>query len=374
MYQPGGSPSQFAPPLVSSRGMGLDGTLRQAEFPQPVRVTFHIDSRDRDYDLYPSSSQFVVELPEMLKNVRSAVLVTAELPITYYVFSAARGTNSLRVTLGAVTRDVTIPDGNYTTSTMAAALKAALEAAFAGTTFTVTFDAASLKCTITASSGILVVDTVAAPAGPAPATQGPQPAGDTYERWGHGAGWKREPSLQELCSWRWSASAYMTGVCPGRYAKHWGANRRIMRRYHSGGIDVDMNDDFAVREKVELFRDIKKRYAQLRKTDRGQQIDTRTFLQGSIKWYSRDLAERMVTTLMQEAGLPARATLNQIMDRVLLWASELEADFARRTAHVYVPPREAWEYSKAPPASFAQWRAALPAHHTFICTRGWPVL
>lgn len=161
-YRRDGRPSQFAPPLVPPGAGGQDGQLKHDPFPQAVRTTFHLDSRDRDYAVHPSSSEFVVSLPEALNNVRSAVLVTAELPISYYVFSAARGNTTLRVTLGAATSDVTIPDGNYTTSSMASTLKQALQTAFAGTTFTVTFDGSTLRCTIEASAGVLAVDATGA--------------------------------------------------------------------------------------------------------------------------------------------------------------------------------------------------------------------
>lgn len=161
-YGRGGRPSQFAPPLVPPAVPGHDGRLAQDPFPQTVRTTIHLDSRDRNFQTHASSSEFVVSLPETLNNVRSAVLVSAEIPISYYVFSAPRGTTSLRVTLGATSRDVVIPDGNYTTSGMATALKQALETAFAGTTFTVVFSSVTLKCTITANAGVLAVDTSAA--------------------------------------------------------------------------------------------------------------------------------------------------------------------------------------------------------------------
>ena len=156
--------SQFAPPLLAATAMGRDGKLAQLGFPQAVRTTVHVDSRDRNYDLY-SSSDFVVDLPETLKNVSSAVLVSAELPLSYYVFSAARGNTSLTVTADAVTHTVTVPDGNYTTATMATALTAALTAAFGqAVVWAVTFDPASMKCTVAASAGaaIVSVDTTAA--------------------------------------------------------------------------------------------------------------------------------------------------------------------------------------------------------------------
>ena len=139
--------------------MGPDGRLVQAPFPQAVRTTVHVDSRDRGFQTYPSSSSFVVKLPERLKNVTGAVLVSAELPLSYYVFSASRANTSLVVRFQGLTQTVTIPDGNYTSATMCAALKSALEAAFAGTTFTVTISSTTSLCTIAASQPGLAVDT-----------------------------------------------------------------------------------------------------------------------------------------------------------------------------------------------------------------------
>ncbi len=148
--------SQFAPPLIASTSMGRDGKLAVQEFPQAVRTTIHVDSRDRDYAVFPSSNEFYVNLPEALKNVSSAVLVSAELPLTYYVFSAARGNASMTLVVDGTTKTVTVPDGNYTSATMAAALKTVLDAAFSQA-FTVAFDPASMRCTIASGSSIITV-------------------------------------------------------------------------------------------------------------------------------------------------------------------------------------------------------------------------
>lgn len=147
--------SQFAPPLVES-SLRRDGTVQAAKFPQSVRTTIHVDSRDRNFDAHPSSSEFVVDLPECIRNVSSAVLVTAELPLMYYVFSMGRGNTSLTVAVDDVSHTVTIPDGNYSATTMAAALKSALDTAFSKA-FTVTIDPVSQKCTI-AVTGVVAVD------------------------------------------------------------------------------------------------------------------------------------------------------------------------------------------------------------------------
>lgn len=149
--------------MIRRTVLSPDGTVPRSLDGQERRVTLLVDSRDRDYAKYPSASQYVVNLPQTLNNVKSAVLISAEMPSTYYVFTAAKGTTSLRVTVNVTTATVTIPDGNYTTTTMAAALKTALEAAFAGTTFTITFDPATYRCTIAISpSNTLTVDCTSA--------------------------------------------------------------------------------------------------------------------------------------------------------------------------------------------------------------------
>lgn len=152
-------PSQFSNPLIMPT-MGRDGKLAIQRFPQAVRTTIHVDSRDRDFAVHPTSSQFTVDLPETLKNVSSAVLVTAELPLSYYVFSAARGNTSLTVAVDSVSKTVTIGDGNYTPAQMATALKAALDAAFSKT-FTVAIDAVTMRTTI-GVTGTVSVDATAA--------------------------------------------------------------------------------------------------------------------------------------------------------------------------------------------------------------------
>lgn len=150
---------QFAPPPAS---LGRDGKLRDQPFPQTVRTTVLLDSRDRDYDSYPSSSSFALDLPDTLLNVSSAVLVSAELPLSYYVFSSGRGNSSLTVGLDGSFQTVTVPDGNYTTTTMASTLGALLSDAL-GSAVTVSFDAATMRCTLAApAAGTVAVDTTAA--------------------------------------------------------------------------------------------------------------------------------------------------------------------------------------------------------------------
>lgn len=153
--------SQYAPPLPGAAPLARDGSLTPKAFPQATRTTVHVDSRDRDFGLHPASSAFVIKLPEALKNVSSAVLVTAELPLTYYVFSASRQNTSLTVKVGATTRTAQIPDGNYTVATMPAALQTALRIAFLDADIGVTIDPASQRCTLSHPAATIKVEPTA---------------------------------------------------------------------------------------------------------------------------------------------------------------------------------------------------------------------
>ena len=131
-----------------------DGTMPVPGFRNVKRVTLLVDSRDRDYVKYPSPSSYVLHLPTALHNVSNAVLISAELPSTYYVFAASLGNTTLRVSVGGGAYvDVTIPDGNYTFTTMAAALDAALTAAFPAYSFEAGFETATARLSIVVTGG-----------------------------------------------------------------------------------------------------------------------------------------------------------------------------------------------------------------------------
>jgi hypothetical protein len=113
--------------------------------------TVLVDSRDRDTSLYPNPNSYRVLLPAALRNVTSARLVSAEIPGMFYVFNAARGNTSLRVSLAnpVESHTVTIPDGNYSAFSMADALRTALDDAFTETTFEVSLNQSTMRYTIT---------------------------------------------------------------------------------------------------------------------------------------------------------------------------------------------------------------------------------
>ena len=119
-----------------------------------VRKTLLIDSCDRNPTQSPS--KYSVTLPKVYENVYSVTLRSAEIPVTWYSFSAALGNTKFTVVYSSSAPTViTIPDGNYDSTSFTAALLAALNdntSGFGAGAFTsITYDATTLKFTFTAT-------------------------------------------------------------------------------------------------------------------------------------------------------------------------------------------------------------------------------
>jgi hypothetical protein len=112
-----------------------------------MRHTILLDSRDRDFDAYPDPSEYRIMLPTVYRNIQSARLVSAEIPASFYVFTAEAQNTSLDITVGSTTATITLPDGNYSSSTFSSALETALTDA-TGHTFSVTVSKTTLRMTI----------------------------------------------------------------------------------------------------------------------------------------------------------------------------------------------------------------------------------
>lgn len=124
---------------------------------QSLSKTILIDSRDRNYTVHPNANDYRVELPYTIRNVTSARLISAELPKSFYAFSSALGNTSVVVSVDGTSHTITIPDGNYTPSTLAAALKTGLDAAFTPLTFTATVSPTTQKLSLECSNALAVV-------------------------------------------------------------------------------------------------------------------------------------------------------------------------------------------------------------------------
>ena len=112
-----------------------------------------IDSIDRNRSSYPTASTYTMPLPTVYRNIVSARLVSAEIPLSFYQFSASIGNTS--VTINSTT--VTIPDGNYTGTTLASALGSVITAVIASAT--VAFSASTQKITITSTGSFTLTAT-----------------------------------------------------------------------------------------------------------------------------------------------------------------------------------------------------------------------
>jgi hypothetical protein len=128
---------------------------------QSYRHVVLCDSADRSFDAYPTPNTYQLRLPNTYKNVIGVRLLSAEIPASFYVFTAALGNTT--ITIG--TTAVTIPDGNYTPATLATAVETAARAAgFTG--MTVTLNATTNKITFVYDNAF----TVSAAAGASSAT------------------------------------------------------------------------------------------------------------------------------------------------------------------------------------------------------------
>lgn len=130
-------------------------------------LVYNIDSRFRNATVVPtpttntfplqSSSDFLFRLSSTIKNIISVKLTSFEFPNTFYTFSASRQNKVMTITVGGVTKEVTINDGNYLQSgstllidytALCSAYQSALALAFSLESFTVAFNTSTNRITI----------------------------------------------------------------------------------------------------------------------------------------------------------------------------------------------------------------------------------
>jgi hypothetical protein len=119
-----------------------------------------VDSRDRDFDVHPAPTTYRIRLPRSYKNVVAARVLSADVPSSFFVFSAARGNTALKVNVGDSTQVVTIADGNYGVASLCAELRAAFLDAFPTKSFAIDVDPRTMQLTLGCSQGdVVAVDT-----------------------------------------------------------------------------------------------------------------------------------------------------------------------------------------------------------------------
>ena len=83
-----------------------------------ITKNLNIDSRFRDNYFNSSSTNFNFKLPANFNNVVKMELAAIELPTSYYVISKQYGNNFFSITVNSSTITISIPDGNYDTTTI----------------------------------------------------------------------------------------------------------------------------------------------------------------------------------------------------------------------------------------------------------------
>jgi hypothetical protein len=110
-----------------------------------------VDSRDRNYDIYPNANQYRIRLPETIHNVIRVELIAAEVPRTQYNIDMRNNIlHFIEETNPTTELIATISKGEYTNSSLATAIKTALDTAGV-LTYTVTHNPTTNKYTISAT-------------------------------------------------------------------------------------------------------------------------------------------------------------------------------------------------------------------------------
>lgn len=112
---------------------------------ESVARIVNVDTRFRDNPTITGASACTIRLPRTYKNITSLRLSSIELPNTWYDFTA--NLENTNFTVSGSQR--TISDGNYTTTTLASAM---VSTAAPTISLSVTFDAVTTKCTISAAA------------------------------------------------------------------------------------------------------------------------------------------------------------------------------------------------------------------------------
>jgi hypothetical protein len=117
-------------------------------------TSLSVDSRfaDQNYGNPPDTSDFMIRLPEPIKNVMRIRLSSIEIPPVEYTFSVEKGNVAGTLVVPATgTFPFSIPEGNYSATGLAAVLQTSLNTASTG--FTCVLDPISGRIVIQNSAG-----------------------------------------------------------------------------------------------------------------------------------------------------------------------------------------------------------------------------
>lgn len=126
----------------------------------PRQVFLNIDSYQRTSNS-TSSSDFSIQLPQIVPNCRKVSLLSLELPFT--VYSVRSGLNntfkfSVSGTFSTTnTYTATITSGNYSVTSLISAIATAVSATSAGVTISCSYSSTTMKTTITSSDSTFTI-------------------------------------------------------------------------------------------------------------------------------------------------------------------------------------------------------------------------
>jgi hypothetical protein len=141
-------------PQVNQYGRNMVMTNVQREM---KRKYINIDTKFRDEYNSSSLTNYTITLPERITNVQSIMVCTAEIPLTYYNISANLGNNHFTIVYGGLGQTVIIPDGQYTSSTLASAINVQIQTLSDANYKTLIYSLSANNSTFHCSSGSVVV-------------------------------------------------------------------------------------------------------------------------------------------------------------------------------------------------------------------------
>jgi hypothetical protein len=106
-----------------------------------------LDSRDRDFSKYAEPNNYRATLPDVYRKIFRMRLVSYEIPNSFYTFDASLSNVTFDISYGSSISTITIPNGNYTPTTLANKIDALLDG-LTGDPFIVSVDPATNKMTI----------------------------------------------------------------------------------------------------------------------------------------------------------------------------------------------------------------------------------
>jgi hypothetical protein len=113
--------------------------------------SYIVSSAERDLDLYPSQSSYVVPMIQDFTDVLSFSLLVHRMPFNPYNVTSYN--NKIALEYNSIPYEITIPIGKYDSTALTTTIQTALRLVTGDNTWTVTFDTVSLHFRFTVSTG-----------------------------------------------------------------------------------------------------------------------------------------------------------------------------------------------------------------------------